>query len=80
MKEFSFRPFPEHEEEQKEDTASGGIKHSKLPSSRMKTSVWNCDGEVIPHPSLQVRLDYNQTTIRIHFLIICRHKYQFSTF
>ncbi|CAG2194466.1 CERK [Mytilus edulis] len=56
VKEFSFRPFPEHEEEQKEDTASGGIKHSKLPSSRMKTSVWNCDGEVIPHPSLQVRV------------------------
>ncbi|XP_052094845.1 ceramide kinase-like [Mytilus californianus] len=56
VKEFSFRPFPEHEEEQKEDTASGGIKHSKLPSSRMKTSVWNCDGEVIAHPSLQVRV------------------------
>lgn len=55
MKEFSFRPFPEQEEEALEDLATGGTKHSKLPSPRMKTSVWNCDGEVIQHPALQVR-------------------------
>ena len=55
VKEFSFRPFPEHEEDL-EDTASGGTKHAKLPSSRLKTSVWNCDGEVIQQSSLQVRL------------------------
>ncbi|XP_060571680.1 ceramide kinase-like isoform X2 [Ruditapes philippinarum] len=58
VKEFTFRPLTEESDldsiSNGEDMSSSKI--AKLKRQTSKTSVWNCDGEVIPHPKVNVRV------------------------
>ena len=52
VREWSFTA-PEQKDD-KEDKAQSG-QGRQLRSQEVKTSVWNCDGEVLEQPSLHVR-------------------------
>jgi len=57
VKEFSFRPLTE-EEDLVSLSSTEDLTHSKrqkLKRQTSKTSVWNCDGEVIHQPKINVR-------------------------
>ena len=54
VKEFSFRPL----NSLKDDDSGVGSSTEELKTTKSKsprTSVWNCDGEVIPHPKLNLK-------------------------
>ncbi|KAH9487790.1 hypothetical protein Btru_068344 [Bulinus truncatus] len=62
VKEFSFKPItePEDVDEGEGQDRSGCIRtkagHTRLSSERNNNSVWNCDGEVLDHPSLYAQV------------------------
>lgn len=61
MKEFSFQPISEPEDMdigEGEERGGCGRKRAglvKLGPGTHKSSVWNCDGELVEHPSLYIQ-------------------------
>ncbi|ESO84380.1 hypothetical protein LOTGIDRAFT_168829 [Lottia gigantea] len=57
VKEFRFDPLPEHDDDADEQTMTK-IKEgrSQLRPATIRNSVWNCDGEILDHPNLHVKV------------------------
>ena len=54
VKEFSFRPLDSLKDDGG-DVASSTEELKTTKSKPARTSVWNCDGEVIPHPHINLK-------------------------
>ena len=58
VKEFSFRPLTEESDVDSltsTEDVSSSTGRAKIRRQTSRTSVWNCDGEVIHHPKISVR-------------------------
>ncbi|KAK6177295.1 hypothetical protein SNE40_015422 [Patella caerulea] len=56
VKEFKFEPISEEDTADDKTMTRNKEGRSQLRSPTIKNSVWNCDGEILDHPSLHVKV------------------------